>query len=354
MREISIDIFIYFTVVVPWMGPTNKELSSVLEVLDEIIDTYNESTEPKKRDWRTYEQQVSQRIRTALRDLEPLIDEAISCLKVSKDETRGRKSILSLKQKVELLLLKHLFMKSNREMSDMLMVFSMLSDIDVSYKTVERLYSDEEVILVLYNMHTLLIKKKGISRPNCTGDGTGYTLTISKHYATESSRLKEKSNKKSKSKFDKFVFSFKILDLDTRMYTGRGTSFKSERDAYNKAMMMVKGQHLDSIRLDKYYSGQGTVKGLTEQFGKDISIYLIPKKNARIRGSMAWKNMLGQFVNEPYDYLKNYYQRNQSESAFSEDKRRLGWRIHQRREDRVETTDTLTFLWHNLLWYGRP
>jgi transposase len=336
------------------MGPTNRELSSVLVVLDEIIDNYKESTEPKKRDWRTYEQQVSQRIRTALRDLEPLIDEAISCLMITKDETRGRKSILSLKQKVELLLLKHLFMKSNREMSDMLMIFSMLSDIDVSYKTVERLYSDEEVILVLHNMHALLMKKKGISRPNSTGDGTGYTLTISKHYATESSKLKEKSNKKSKSKIEKFVFSFKLLDIKTRMYIAYGTSFRSERDAYNKAMLMIKGLPLESIRLDKYYSGQSTVRELTDQFGKDISIYLIPKKNARIRGSMAWKNMLGQFVDEPYDYLKQYYQRNQSESAFSEDKRRLGWRIPQRREDRVGTNDTLTFLWHNLLWYGRP
>jgi transposase len=210
------------------MGPTNRELSSVLEVLDEIIDNYKESTEPKKRDWRTYEQQVSQRIRIALRDLEPLIDEAISCLMISKNETRGRKPILSLKQKVELLLLKHLFMKSNREMSDMLMVFSMLSDIDVSYKTVERLYSDEEVILVLHNIHALLMKKKGVSRPNCTGDGTGYTLTISKHYATESSKLKEKSNKKSKSKFEKFVFSFKLLDLETRMYIAYGTSFRTQ------------------------------------------------------------------------------------------------------------------------------
>ena len=150
-------------------------------------------------------------------------------------------------------------MKSNREMSDMLIIFSMLSDIDVSYKTVKRLYSDEEVILFLHNMHALLMKKKDVSRPNCTGDETGYTLTISKHYATESSKLKEKSNKKSKSKFEKFVFSFKLLDLKTRMYIAYGTSFRSERDAYNKAMMMIKGLSLESIRLNKYYSGQGSV-----------------------------------------------------------------------------------------------
>ncbi|MBA3045768.1 MAG: hypothetical protein FP824_06100 [Euryarchaeota archaeon] len=70
-------------------------------------------------------------------------------------------------------------------MSDMLVAFSLLADIDVSYKTVERLYSDEQVLLVMLNIHALILKKKGVERPNCTGDGTGYSLTIKKHYATE-------------------------------------------------------------------------------------------------------------------------------------------------------------------------
>lgn len=60
-----------------------------------------------------------------------------------------------------LLLLKHLVDKSNRDISMMLVLFSLLSEIDVSYKTVERLYSDEEVLMVLHNLHVLMLKKKG-------------------------------------------------------------------------------------------------------------------------------------------------------------------------------------------------
>jgi hypothetical protein len=115
---------------------TTKNVREAVEILDDIIDEYNRETPEKKRDWRTYEQQLAQRIKTAVKDLEPLIIEAISTIKFTKGDTRGRKQKLTLKQKVELLLIKHLIEKSNREMSNMLVIFSLLSDIDVSYKSV--------------------------------------------------------------------------------------------------------------------------------------------------------------------------------------------------------------------------
>ena len=329
-----------------------KDVREVIRLLDTIIEEYKEETPRKKRDWRTYEQQLSYRIRTALRNLEPLIDEAILTLKIKKTETRGRKRKLTLKQKVELLLLKHLFEKSNREMSDMLVVFSFLSNIDVSYKSVERLYSDDEVFLVLLNIHALILKKKGVKDPDCAGDGTGYSLTVKKHYASVAQKLKDKTNKTNNvsKKMGRFVFSFRLMDLDKRMYIGYGTSFKSEKKAFYKAMEMVKNIGINSIRLDRYYALQSYVEYIEELFGKDVVIYVIPKKNATIKGPLKWKKVLYDFVNNTKGFLGEYYKRNQSESGFSEDKRRFGWRIPQRRPDRIETHNFCTSLWHNLLW----
>ena len=331
-----------------------KDVREVIRLLDTIIEEYKEETREKKRDWRTYEQQLTSRIRNAIRNLEPLIEEAIATLKIKKAETRGRKNKLTLKQKVELLLLKHLVEKSNREMSNMLVAFSLLSDIDVSYKSVERLYSDEEVFLVLLNIHALILKKKGVKNPNCTGDGTGYSLTIKKHYASVAQKLKDKTNKTNNAtkKMGRFIFSFRLMDLDTRMYIGYGTSFKSEKKAFYKAMKMVKGNKINSIRLDRYYALQMYVEYLETLFGKDLAIYVIPKKNVTIKGSLKWKKILHDFVNETKVFLGEYYKRNQSESAFSEDKRRFGWKIPQRRPDRIETHNFCTSLWHNLLWLG--
>lgn len=342
------------------MKLTTKNVREAVEILDDIIEEYNRKTPEKKRDWRTYEQQLAQRIKTAVKDLEPLIIEAISTIEFTKGDTRGRKQKLTLKQKVELLLIKHLIEKSNREMSNMLVIFSLLSDIDVSYKSVERLYSDEGVHLVLMNLHVLIMKKKGVNNPDCSGDGTGYTLTIKKHYASVAQKLKDnakknscKRSKKRSGKKTQFIYSFRLMDLDTRMYIGFGSSLKSEKDAYIKAMKMSKIVDIDSIRLDRYYSTQKNIKLLEDNFGKDVKIYVIPKKNATVRGSWKWKELLEDFVTDPNGYLKEYFRRNQSESGFSEDKRRFGWRIAQRRPDRIETNNFCTSLWHNMLWMGR-
>jgi len=348
------------------MRVRTKDVRDITSALDDIIETYKQGRPKKERNWMTYEQRVSARIKAAMRELEPLVDEAISIIQITRDEQRGRNPELTLKQKVILLLLKHLIGKSNREMSVMLVLFNLLSDIDVSYKTVERLYSDEQVRLVLWNMHSLILKKKGVKDVDCSGDGTGYSLTVKKHYACEAQRLKEKAKsaerttgqkRKSKTKGTKsrkvFIYSFTLMDLDTRMYIGHGTSFKSEKAAFKKALEMVNESAIGmgSIRLDRYYSTQGDVKLMEQRFG-DVVVYLIPKKNATVKGPWKWKRMLHRFVNDTHAYLHEYFKRNQSESGFSEDKRRFGWRIAQRREDRVDTASFCTVLWHNLFWMG--
>ena len=262
-----------------------KEVRKITKILDEIIEEYKAGTINVKRDWRTYEQRVAERIKTAMHKLEPLIDEAIATIQIMSNETRGRKPELTLKQRVSLLLLKRLFERSNREMSIMLVLFSLLSDIDVSYKTIERLYSDEHVLMVLHNMHVLILKKRGVKDSNTSGDGTGYSLTIKTHYASEAQRLKNKAKKKSKKM--KFIYSFKLMDLDTRMYIASGVSFKSEQEAFLNSIKNVQETSVNSIRLDRYYSRQMYVKILEDNLGKNLKVYLIPKKNATIKGS--WK-----------------------------------------------------------------
>lgn len=341
------------------MKITTKEVRETTSMIDDIIEEYKEESTPKKRDWRTYEQRVARRLRTAFRELKPLVQEAVSSIKVIKGEVRGAKPLLTLEQKVLALLLKHLIGKSNREMSLMLIIFSWLTDVDVSYKTIERFYSDQEVILALHNLHVLMLKKKGIKDVDCGGDGTGYGLTVKKHYATEAQKLKEKIkevNGQHKKKIIKkkalFTYSFALMDIKSRMYISYGTSMKSEKESFLCAIKMLeeidKEINVKSLRLDKYYQ-QAYVKFLGEKLGK-VKFYIIPKKNATVKGSWEWKRMLCRFVENTKAFLKEYYQRNQSESGFAEDKKRTGWKLGQKRPDRIDTANILTGLWHNLYW----
>lgn len=333
-----------------------KEVRDIVAILEDIIQDYKEKSEDKKRDWRTYEQRLTERLKKAFKELKPLVKEAVATIKIVKGETRGSKPLLTLEQKVLALLLKHLIGKSNRNMSAMLVLFMWLTEIDVSYKTIERLYSDQEVILALYNLHMLILKQKGVAKVNGGGDGTGYTLTVKKHYASEAQKLKDKikDNVEDKARMKTlFVYFFAIMDIKTRMYVCYGTSFKSEQEAFFSAIRMLKetGITIESLRLDRYYSAQFYVDFINQHLGK-VQLYFIPKKNATVKGPWEWKRMLHYFVTDTVGYLEEYFQRNQSESGIAEDKKRVGWKLGQKREDRIDTANELTTVWHNIYWLG--
>jgi len=122
------------------------------------------------------------------------------------------------------------------------------------------------------------------------------------------------------------------MDLKTKMYIAFGSSMKSEKE--DRAMMFLKtvDMKLKSVRLDKYYSESSYVS----RFDKDTAVYIIPKKDATLNGSQKWKDTMREFVTDTYQYLKEYYKRENSEAGFSADKKLFGWEIAQRREDRVD------------------
>lgn len=353
---------------------TSKDIHEKLKDIDEfLLAEYKEKHPEKERDWRTYEQQNALRIRGAMRQLKPLVDEAADTIKIHKGP--GPNHSLTLNQRMLLLLLQRLFGESNRMMASMLAIFSVLSDIDVSYKTVERFYSDEEVLMGLHNLHILILKKKGVKSADISGDGTGYSLTISKHYATVAAKEKddaketgntdekekqENQTKQNETKRDElpdkqkkkraFVFSFKWIDTKTKMYISYGTSLKSEREAYDKANKMLDKieMKINSVRLDRYYSCAVYV----DDFEKNIKVYVMPKKNASLNGGWHWKRTMFDFVKNTPEYLGEYFKRENSESGWSADKKRFGWGIAQRKSDRIDTADFCTELWHNMFQLG--
>jgi len=342
----------------------SNELKKILKRLKTEIGEYKENKEISKRDFKDYEQKLWKRMHIAIQGFEYYVEKAIKQVQIPIGDSRGRTPILTLKQKTLLLLLKELIGKSNREMEFLCLVFGCLNGVYVSYKTIERLYSDDEVYYVLMELQKILLIKVNIQTTNISvcGDGTGYSLTISKHYASEAQKLKDKlkelqgqkkvkSNKKERKQL--FVYHFTLMDIKSRMYVGQGTSKKSEKDAYNKAIKMALefGIQIKDIRLDRYYSGQSTVKSLKEKFG-NIQFFLIPKSNATIKGCRNWKQMLSNFVYNTKEYFTQYYQRNQSESGFSEDKRRISGKVAQKKIDRISCALDLRVIWHNLFWVG--
>lgn len=306
-----------------------------------LIKKYKKQVDVDERDWKKYEREFKRRLRKAVRVLPRMIREASKGLEFHRG--KGAKPSLDIEERLNTILMSQLTGMGNRPLAYLSGLFSLLTGFDRSYKTVERLYSDREVRAALFNIWILLLKERDIDNIDSCGDATGYSLMISKHYASYINKLKK--NGKSQCKKKKFVYKFVLMDLDTRMYVCYGTSLKSERKAYEKAIEMLKeiDVSIKSIRLDRYYSNKCDVKNFP-----DSNIYIIPKKNATLGNGFKWHETLKKFTLETMDYLKEFFKRNNSESGFASDKKMLGWRIKQKRPDRIDTALLCRCIWHNL------
>ena len=304
-----------------------KDMIKVLEEVKEEIFPEGEGKYPFA-EWERKRERVKQR----LRDLPDYVKRAVDMISFEKCGA-GRPKKVDLVQRTMLFLFARMMNKSNRDVEDLLGMFEPLFGVTVNYKYIERLYSDEEVKTVLHNLFILLLKDEGVSG-DFSGDGTGYSLTVTKHYRTS-------PKKKGKG----YLYVFRIIDVDTGLYVAFGYSNKSEMEAFHKAMNMlnVLGIKIDTLSLDKYFSSKKVLK----LFGKETALYLIPKKNIANIG-LEWAQIVRRMIEDPYLFLKSYYLRNLSESGFSVDKRRFGGLIRQKREDRREMASFSIALLHNI------
>lgn len=324
----------------------NKQIRKKLWELDKFILADYRKLSKKQRekpDTAEYEREFKKRIKKAIRVLKPITDEATKGLRIYKG--KGNISCLKPNEKLRLILIHQLFGKSNRMMSNALLLFSLMTGVDVSYKTIERLYSDEEVEIALFNLLVLMLKKKEINKINACGDATGYSLVISKHYASEVQKHKDKA-KEQKPEKKAFVYKFALMDISTRMYVCFGTSLISEAKAFAKAMQMLKELEIEieSVRLDRYYSFPCYVS-----LFKEAKVYIIPRKNSKLGHGDEWLETMKSFVLDTMNYLKEYFQRVNSENGFAQDKKLFGWKVSQKIEERIDTALFCRVIWHDLI-----
>lgn len=307
-----------------------------------LLEKYKKEHPKKEMNYAEYEKEFKQRFRNAMDELPLLIAKASS---TQFYRGKGDKSSLNIKDRLRLLLISQLAGKSNRMMAYMTQLFAVITGINRSYKTIERLYSDKEVEIALFNLWILMLEKKKINNIDSTGDATGYGLFISKHYASYAQKLKDKAKDSDNTK-KAFAYEFALMDLKTKMYVCFGTSLISEKQAFEKALQMLKetGIKIKSIRLDRYYSFPCYVN-----LFPDAKIYILPRKDTKLGHGIHWYETMKSFVQDTMKYLEEYFKRENSESGWSADKKMFGWKIRQKREDRIDTALFCRAIWHNLL-----
>lgn len=321
------------------MKITRKRARLIYDILEREIERRRDEADdapdlPDKIDgiprttlWERERKQVIDR----LRRLPRFVHDAAAALHVER--TRGRPPTLTPEQKTMLFLFARLTERSNRDMEALLTLLGPAFGVEVSYKTIERLYSDEEVALVLHNLFVLLLEEVGVSG-HTAGDGTGYSLQAGTHY--RSAPGKEEQG---------YRYVFQLVDLETGLYVAYGYSDVSEKAAFRKAITFVEREALpmNSVRLDKYYSSRKNLREL----GEEVEAFVLPKENLASFGS-EWREVLTRIVDDLDGYLDQYFKRELSESYFAADKDRFGQQLRQRREDRREMAGFGVTVLHNL------
>ena len=65
-------------------------------------------------------------------------------------------------------------------------------------------------------------------------------------------------------------------------------------------------------------------------------VFVIPKKNATLDGSLKWEYTMRDFVHNTISYVEQYHQRSNSKTGFVADNKMLEWNVTQKRDDKID------------------
>ena len=321
------------------MRLVNKHLQKTLDEMDFLKKLYKKEFAVEKPKFsKEYDKRLRDLKRALFERINVDVDKAAGLIEVKQITGRPLKDRVLL---TKLHLAQQILDLTNRDMESFALIFSLTGNETFSYKTIERAYEDQLVGMILHNLYVLSCGKP--REIDASSDGTGYALTITKHYRTDKDENKEHWEEVERKEY---IITSTIVDLKTKIYVSFATGFQSEMRLFEQAKCWLekRGFTLNSITLDKYYSNQKTIAG----FKSETKTFFIPKKNATIHGDTKWKESIKQFTTNTIDYLKHYYKRETSEYCHSADKRRFGV-IRQKKKIRIINTMETRMTLHNYI-----
>ncbi len=142
--------------------------------INSLIEEYREKFSiPHIMGWKEYEKKYRSRLTGASRELRSLLLEASSNI---REDEFGRPSIIHGVDRAQIILSKEIFHLSNRKAAYLMPLMGM--DYEGGYKTIERIYSDEIVSMIMHNLFVLSVKNRGIAVSDACGDGTSIPSQI--------------------------------------------------------------------------------------------------------------------------------------------------------------------------------
>jgi len=316
---------------------------------------------PKKINWTQYDRAQIHEIADTLEFIRVLVDTAarrIASRHQESDKKPGRPATGAI-DVTKVLLLQSYFGVANRVAEGLLELFweKLGLQESFSYKTIERGYDRETVNEILNEALRLTnAPVKGLEKVFSI-DGSGSPTRMRQSYSADREQQRKKGDGTECS--DKFAqgmhdYVYSIITVGARYklitsYQNTTNHSIGELAFFEDSMNETKGLHpdMEMVTGDGLFATRPCCR-IVNQLGA-IPRFL-PRRNVtrQRKGVKAWMDMLDDLVDNPQGWLRDYYQREASESVNSVIKRLNQWPLRKRLNPRKRTEDRLRGLCYNI------
>ncbi len=223
-----------------------------------------------------------------------------------------------------------------------------------SYKTVERAYSDPEVIAALPRLLAITNRPLRGLETIFSIDGSGFPGSVQEHYRTE--RERQRAPEREAGYLPRGSHSWVRNVANVGVQYGLVAGWKSWTDGslpevhcYAEVFGQTRTTHPEMVQQlgDGAYAIRALVDRTTEQ---GVSCRFLPKRSVNLKafGVPGWKPSLWGLVVNPQGWLAEYHLRSVSEVVWGAMKARHPRKVLKRLERRQRTEATLRAVTYNL------
>ena len=277
----------------------NKEFRKLVEFINEGREDKSKKIyvdrEPRKIDWVAYNLSQINNIKETISFINEEVD------KCKYPPKKVGKPLTNPKILAKIILICEAFGLTERDAQGFIEVFGISAKIKekIDDRVIGNAYDKIEIAFILKQIFDKNKNSDGV----LSGDGTGLETSRKQNYG-----LNRKSTKE---------FLTSIVD-SREIIQAFDFSGNDECRAMHSLIEEVDGR---SLRLDAGFNDRELVRKIV---GLGMLPYIYPKKNNKINGSEAWREMYLEFFTDVIFWLKEYYLRVHCESFHSAFKRKFG------------------------------
>lgn len=310
---------------------------------------------PHRRNWRLYDLAQTHELEEVVRLIRSVVDldTAQRSSERAPSPRRGRPRV-PLTDRLVALLWQSYRGSANRPTEGDLRVLDLGPLRRFSYKTLERAYSDPEVIAALPRLLAITNRPLRGLETVFSIDGSGFPTTVADHYRATRERQREAERGAGYLPRGPHAWVRNVAEVGTRY--GLIAGWKSWTDGHRpevhcfpQVFAATRESHPDMTQQlgDGAYAIREIVERVT---GSGVSCRFLPKRNVNLKswGYAGWSPSLWGLVTNPQGWLAEYHLRSVSEVVWGALKVRQPRKILKRLGVRQETEATLRAITYNL------